>query len=186
VSSNETNTPGGGRTRLPTGPGWAKARALSLVAVLALGLCGCGFKVVGPPELPFQTLYVAAPDYSSFGAEFRRYVASGGKTRLTSNPKEAQAVLDILGETREVQILSLTSAGRVAEYLLRYRVTFRLRDSGSTDLIAPSEITLQRDLTYDNDATLAKENEQEFLFQDMRNDAMEQLLRRLAAVQVPA
>jgi LPS-assembly lipoprotein len=113
-------------------------------------------------------------------------VASGGKTRLTSNPKEAQAVLEILGETREVQILSLTSAGRVAEYLLRYRVTFRLRDSRSTDLIAPSEITLQRDLTYDNDATLAKENEQEFLFQDMRNDAMEQLLRRLAAAQVPA
>ena len=43
-------------------------------------------------------------------------------------PKEAQAVLEILSETREKQILSLTSAGRVAEYLLRYRVTFRLRD----------------------------------------------------------
>lgn len=186
MSSNEPNIARTRATCRPACPGRAKARALSLVALLALGLCGCGFKIAGPPELPFQTLYVTAPDYSSFGAEFRRYVASGGKTRLTSNPKEAQAVLEILSETREKQILSLTSAGRVAEYLLRYRVTFRLRDSGSTDLIAPSEITLQRDLTYDNDATLAKENEEQFLFEDMRNDAMEQLLRRLAAAQVPA
>lgn len=169
-------------------PASAATRAcrLTLVALLALELNSCGFKLAGPPELPFQTLYVAAPDYSSFGADFRRYVASGGKTQLTASPKEAQAVLEILGETREVQILSLTSAGRVAEYLLRYRVTFRLRSNGNADLIAPSEITLQRDLTYDNDATLAKENEQEFLFQDMRNDAMQQLLRRLVAVQVPS
>jgi LPS-assembly lipoprotein len=163
----------------------AWARCLTLAVLLAAGLSGCGFHLAGPPQLPFQTMYVSAPDYSSFGAEFKRYVASGGKTQLTSNPKEAQAVLEILSETREQQILSLTSAGRVAEYLLRYRVSFRLRGSGGTDWIAPSEITLQRDLTYDNDATLAKENETEFLFQDMRNDAMQQLLRRLVAVQVP-
>jgi LPS-assembly lipoprotein len=160
---------------------------LTLTALLAIALSGgCGFKLAGPPELPFQTLYVGAPDYSSFGADFKRYVASGGRTRLTSSPKEAQAVLEILSEAREKQILSLTSAGRVAEYLLRYRVSFRLRGSDGSDWIAPSELTLQRDLTYDNDATLAKENEEQFLYQDMRNDAMEQLLRRLAAVQVPA
>jgi LPS-assembly lipoprotein len=162
-------------------------RCTTLLALLAGALSGgCGFRLAGPPQLPFQSMYVAAPEYSSFGAEFKRYVASGGKTQLASSPKEAQAVLEILSETREQQILSLTSAGRVAEYLLRYRVSFRLRGSEGTDWIAPSEITLQRDLTYDTDATLAKENETEFLFQDMRNDAMQQLLRRLVAVQVPS
>ncbi len=164
MRSNEPNTARKGGTCRPAGAGWANARAQSLVAVLALGLCGCGFQVVGPPELPFQTLYVAAPDYSSFGAEFRRYVASGGKTRLTSNPKEARGRAARSSARRsEKQILSLTSAGHGApNIMLRYRVTFRLRDSGSTDLIAPSEITLQRDLTYDDDAILAKENEEQF------------------------
>ena len=130
-------------------------------------------------------MYVSDPDYSSFGAEFKRYVASGGKTQLTTNPKEAQAVLEILSETREQQILSLNSAGQVAEYLLRYRVSFRLRGQTNSDLIAASDITLQRDLTNNVNAALAMENEIEFLFQDMRNDAMQQLLRRLVAVQVP-
>jgi LPS-assembly lipoprotein len=160
---------------------------LTLVAVLAAGLSGgCGFKLAGPPQLPFQTLYVAAPDYSSFGADFKRYVESGGKTQFTTSPKEAQAVLEILSEERETQILSLTNAGLVAEYMLRYRVAFRLRGNGNADLIAPSEITLQRDLTNNNNAALAMENQQQFLYQDMRNDAMEQLLRRLVAVQMPS
>jgi LPS-assembly lipoprotein len=159
-----------------------------LVLVLALtGLIGgCGFKLAGPPELPFQSLYVSAPDYSSFGAAFKRYVESGSKTRLADRPQDAQAVLEILGETREKQILSITSAGRVAEYLLRYQVSFRLRGSNNSDWIPTSEITLQRDLTYDNDTTLAKENEEQFLYQDMKSDAIEELLRRLAAVQTPA
>jgi LPS-assembly lipoprotein len=159
-------------------------RAVAVLAVLLTG--GCGFKLAGPPELPFQTLYVTAPDYSSFGAEFRRYVESGGRTRLTTSPQQAEAVLEILSETREKQILSLTNAGRVAEYLLRYTVSFRVRNNENGEWVAPSEISLQRDLTYDNDAPLAKENEEQFLFQDMRNDAMEQLLHRLVAVQVPA
>jgi LPS-assembly lipoprotein len=168
-----------------TGSAWT--RWLVLAAALSSLLAGgCGFKLAGPAQIPFDSLYVAAPAYSSFGAEFKRYVGSGGRTRLASRPEDAQAVLEILSETREKQILSLTAAGRVAEYLLRYRVSFRLRSNGSRDWIPPSEIALQRDLTYDDDAALAKENEERFLYEDMKSDAIEQLLRRLAAVQVPA
>jgi LPS-assembly lipoprotein len=162
----------------------AVAAALLLACVILAG--GCGFKLAGQADMPFESLYVSAPDYSSFGAEFKRYVESGSKTRLTKRPQDAQAVLEILGETREKQILSLTSAGRVAEYLLRYRVSFRLRDNANHDWIPPSEIALQRDLTYDDDATLAKESEEQFLYQDMKSDAIEQLLRRLSAVKSPA
>lgn len=170
---------------LCTGP--ARIRWLALAALLSsLLVGGCGFKLAGPGQMPFDSLYVAAPDYSSFGAQFKRYVGNAGRTRLTSRPEDAQAVLEILSETREKQILSLTAAGRVAEYLLRYRVSFRLRGNGNRDWIPTSEIALQRDLTYDDDAALAKENEEQFLYEDMRNDAIDQLLRRLAAVQAPA
>jgi LPS-assembly lipoprotein len=158
----------------------------AILCTLVSLAAGCGFKLAGPAEMPFESLYVSAPDYSSFGAEFKRYVESGGKTRLTRRPEEAQAVLEILGESREKQILSLTAAGRVAEYVLHYRVSFRLRDRANRDWIPPSEIALRRDLTYDDDAVLAKENEEQFLYQDMKSDAIEQLMRRLAAVKAPA
>jgi LPS-assembly lipoprotein len=74
----------------------------------------------------------------------------------------------------------LSSAGRVREYLLRYLVSFRLKDSAGRELIPADTIVLERDLTYDDDAVLAKENETAFLYRDMQADAVQQLVRRLS------
>lgn len=169
------------------GGGPARPRRRAILALLAgSALSACGFKPVGSIAVPFQRLYVAAPDYSSFGAEFKRYVESGGMTRLAEDPANADAVLEILNEQQEKVVLSLSGAGRVREFLLRYRVAFRLLDPANRVLIPTSEISLQRDLTYDDTATLAKENEEALLYRDMKNDAVQQLLRRLAAAPVPA
>ena len=162
-----------------------RARLLAL-AVVAMLSGGCGFKPVAPAYVPFHSLYVVAPDYSSFGAQFKRYVESYSKTRLAADPETAEAVLEILNETREKQILSLTTAGRVSEFLLRYQVTFRVRDKGNRELVPASTIALERDLTYSDEAALGKENEEAFLYDDMRNEAIRQVLGRLSAAQIPA
>ena len=154
--------------------------------LLSALLTSCGFRPSGPPSLPFPSLYIDAPAYSSFGAELKRYIASGSQTKLVDRPEEAQLVLQILAELQEVQILSLTVAGRVAEFQLRYSVGYRLHDNTNKDWIAPSEILLKRDLTYDDQAVLAKENEQNLLFQAMREDAVRQMMRRLSQARPPA
>jgi LPS-assembly lipoprotein len=165
-----------------------RRRALALLVVSAVlpgALAGCGFRPSGAPPLPFQTLYISAPSYSSFAAELKRYIASGGHTVLTERPEEAQAVLEIQSEQQETHILSLTAAGRVAEHQLRYRIGYRLHDLANKDWIPPSEILLRRDLTYDDQAVLAKENEQALLFQAMREDAVRQIMRRLSLARAP-
>jgi LPS-assembly lipoprotein len=164
-------------------------RSLRLIlglAVVAALLGGCGFRPSGLVAMPFERLYVASGDYASFGAEFRRYLQSGSKTQLTDRPEQAQAVLEILGERRERLILSLSDTGRVSEFLLRYRVSYRLLDPARQELIPNTEIVLQRDLTYDDTQLLGKENEAELLYRDMQNDAVLQLARQLAAARVPS
>jgi len=158
---------------------WIGMGALALLA-------GCGFQPVVPPAVPYQSVYVNAPDYSSFGAQFKRYVEGGSKTRLAPSPAEAQAVLEIMSERQEKQILSLNTAGKVAEFLLRYQVTFRLRDKDNRDLIAPSTIALERDVTFNDDEVLGSENEEAFLFNAMRNEAIQQMLVRMSATRIPA
>ncbi|HTT36673.1 MAG TPA: LPS assembly lipoprotein LptE [Burkholderiales bacterium] len=157
--------------------------ALLLVCVLA---AGCGFHTKGSATLPFSSIYIQAPLYSSFAGEMKRYIASGGRTTLARQREEADVILDITGEEQQSQILSLSTAGTVLEYLLRYRVAYRLHDNRSRDWIPPGEIVLQRDLTYDVNAVLAKEIEQNLLFEDMRADAVRQMMRRMAAAHAPS
>jgi LPS-assembly lipoprotein len=65
-------------------------------------------------------------------------------------------------------------------------VSYRLHDNANKDWIPQSEILLRRDLTYDDQAVLAKENEMNLLFQAMKEDAVKQMMRRLARAQPPA
>jgi LPS-assembly lipoprotein len=156
-----------------------------LVAV-ALLASGCGFHLSRPPQLPFEALYVEAPNYSSLGAELKRYLESSNQTKLVDRPEQAQVTVQILSELQESQILALSVAGRVNELQLRYRVTFRAKDRDNKEWIMPTEILVHRDMTYDDQAVLAKENEQALLVQDMRKDAVRQIVRRLAQAHAPS
>ena len=77
-------------------------------------------------------------------------------------------------------ILSLSAGGKVREFELRYRVAYRLTDLAGNDLAPPGEISLRRDLTYDDTQVLAKESEEALLYRDMKADAVQQMLRRLS------
>jgi len=158
--------------------------AVGLIACM-LVVSGCGFHLSRSPELPFETLFVVAPSYSSFGAELKRYLASNSKTRLVDRPEQAEVTLQIITELYESQIVALSVAGRVNELQLRYRLAYSLRDRQNHVWIAPVEIVLHRDMTYDDTTVLAKENEQVLLQQDMRQDAVRQIVRRLAVARAP-
>jgi LPS-assembly lipoprotein len=57
-----------------------------------------------------------------------------------------------------------------------------MRTPQGRELIADTEITQQRDISFNESAVLAKEAEEALLYRDMQSDIVQQLLRRLAAV----
>ncbi len=142
-------------------------------------LSGCGFQLRGAANLPFESLYVQAPVSSQFAVQLRRVVAAGSSTRIIDNQKEAAATLVLVSELREKTILSLSGGGRVREFQLRYRMSYRLLDKSAVEVIPVTEILLTRDLSFNDEATLSKEAEEALLFRDMQNDAVHQLVRRL-------
>lgn len=152
--------------------------------LLALSLAACGFQLRGRASLPFEALFVEGGN-PAFVADLKRAIATGSRTRLGANPGDAQAVLQVSGEVREKRILSLSGAGRVREYLLVYRIEFRLHDSQNRDMLPRQTIELRRDMTYDDTLVLAKESEEVLLYQDMQKDAISQILRRLNAAKLP-
>jgi LPS-assembly lipoprotein len=156
----------------------------ALVLVLALALAGCGFRIRGTADLPFQSLYVPGAN-TGIGLDLKRNIEAGTGAKVVDNPAAAQAVMVFTEEAREKEILSLTSTGRVREFQLRYRVGFRVHDGKGTDYVPSNVIQLTRDVTYNDAEILAKEQEEQLLFRDMQADMVQQILRRLAAAKPP-
>jgi LPS-assembly lipoprotein len=154
---------------------------LTIAAALGVLLAGCGFKLRGEAELPFKT--IAVSPQSPLGVSVSRNINAGTNAKVVDSPKEAEAILIITGETRDKVILSLNSQGRVREYTLRYRVTYRVIDGKGSDFVPSSEILLRRDITF-NDQVLAKESEEALLYNDMQRDAVTQIIRRLSAAKL--
>ena len=157
---------------------------LMLVALL-LGACGFHLRGQGAFALPFQTLYVkSASNYTPFINELKQAIQANG-AQIVDAPEQAQLTLHIVSETTDRQILSLSGGGRVREYRLQYSISLRTYDQKQQEWIAPEEITLRRDFSYDDTQVLAKEQEENLLYQDMRVDAVQQVLRRLNHAKPP-
>jgi LPS-assembly lipoprotein len=157
---------------------------VALAGVILVLLAACGFQLRGQAHLPFATIYI--PGSNPLAIELRRNVTAASATRLVDTPQNAQAVFGFTQETREKVILSFTSAGRVNEYRLRYRVGFRVTDAKGAQVFVPtSEILLTRDMTYNDAQVIAKEAEEALLYRDMQTDMVQQILRRLVAAKPP-
>jgi len=154
------------------------------ILLLAVSLAACGFQLRGRANLPFETLYVEGGS-PAFLADLKRAININSGTRLLPSSAGAQAILQISGENREKRILSLSGAGRVREYLLVYRMEFRLHDGRGLDLLPRQTLELRRDMTYDDTLVLAKESEELLLYQDMQKDVISQILRRMNAAKLP-
>ena len=159
--------------------------AASSASLALISLNGCGFALRKAPDYAFATLYSGLPESSPLGVELKRSLQSTRKVKVISDARlinEAQVVLDVLLNQREKVVLSLNASGQVREFQLRLRFGFRLRTLAGKELIPATEIALQRDISFNESAVLAKEAEEALLYRDMQTDVVQQVMRRLAAV----
>jgi LPS-assembly lipoprotein len=157
-------------------------RALLVSLLAAPWLAACGFKLRGAHTLPFERIYLGTPPNSALGAELSRRIASGTTATIVADPKEAQAVLDILDDSRSREVLTVNAQGRASEFTLIQTLGFRLHDGKGHELLGPTRLTVKRDVAFDDSQTLAFEAEAEQIYRDMRSDLAQQMLRRIASI----
>lgn len=167
---------------LVTRSGLHRRTALA-AAVSAAVLAGCGFKLRSSQSFAFQTLAVTPEKNGQVAADLIRYFGNAIVPLVTTPGAPApQVIVDILQDVREKNVVGVNASGQVREFQLKIRIQFRMRTPDGRELIAPTEIAQQRDISFNESAVLAKEAEEVLLFRDMQADLLQQLLRRLAAV----
>lgn len=166
---------------------WAVRTAAALLA--AASLSGCGFQLRGASNsytMPFHSIYLGFPDTSTLGTQLKRNLRATDQVVIVDKAKDAEAQFVLQSEQQGRQILSLNSLGRVREYLLTYTLTFSVRDQAGRELLPSTQISLRRNMPYDESQALAKDNEAALLYRDMQADIVQQIMRRLAAIKPAA
>ncbi len=160
---------------------WLRAASLATVMLLA----ACGFAMRGVTPLPFDTLYVGIPENTRFGADVRRAIrAASPNTRLADQTKDADAVLQVVDNSRSLREVSLNAQGRVEEYELGINFTFRLVTNKGVAILPDTALSIYREMPYDDQVVQAKEAQMETLYQSMQQALVSRLLRRLTAPDV--
>ena len=154
----------------------------ALVLLTTTLMSACGFHLRDSATLPFKSIYMTFATNSPLGVELRRNILASGSTVVLPTEQGAEATLQVLNDTREKVYLILNSQGRASEYVLYYKLTFRVLDVNKKELLAPTLITLKRDISYNSSQELSEAAEEVLLYRDMQTDMVQQILRRIAAI----
>lgn len=159
---------------------------LPLAAFYVLLLSGCGFHLRGTEtsrvELP--PTYLAGPA-GPLQREVRHYLAVSA-VPVVEDQKDAQLVINLIGEDIQRRVLSVGSTGKVEEYEVHYGATYAVARPDGESLIPKETLGQQRSYSFNEADVLAKDVEQERLVEDMRRDVVRQMMLRLQAVLKPA
>jgi LPS-assembly lipoprotein len=156
-----------------------------LIVFVAL-LTSCGFHLRGEAHYTFDTLFLNSPAAQPLTTDLKRSLEGIGTAQLVASPETAQVILDITSVENNKQILSLSGGGKVREFLLTKRILFRVHDAAGNDWLPTSEVLVRRSYTYIDTEALAKEAQEQRLWREMQDDAVQQIVRRLQSAKKPA
>jgi LPS-assembly lipoprotein len=157
----------------------ARLAAAALAVMATLG--GCGFRLAGSEKLPpiLARPYLSVKDpYTDFAREFERQLKSEGAL-LQVGRQDATATIEVTKDFVEQRTLAVSARNIPTDYELRYTVVFDVKGPDS-QLLAPQEITLSKDYSFEENVLLAKEHEADILRGQMARDLVTMAMHRLA------
>ncbi len=159
-----------------------------MLLAVALPLSGCGFKLRGTADLPpyLQSLYVVGPaaivtPRERFHARLLEVLQRNGVT-VTQTAEEASAVLAITSVQRNDRLLALGSRTGVREEEISTTVTITVRLTDGDTVLPPETFSTRRNLLYDEAKVLGREASERLLEDDMVEDLVNTVMRRLQAL----
>ena len=155
-------------------------RRVGICVLFTVILSACGFHLRGlgneNKPLPFRTVFIESEGalQDSLNIVFDR----DSRIELSENAALADAVLKVDGESVQKDVLVINRGGNVNEYLLVLSIRALLIKKGVQ--YPPLAITVRRTFSYSDNQILGKQSEEQVILADMRNEAAEQILRRLS------
>jgi len=156
-------------------------RATLLLAVAALALSGCGFRMQGATSFPevLATSHVAAADrYTEFYRGLRAELEQGD-VEVVESVVAASAVIRIEQDTTGQTVLTVSGRNVPTEYEVFYTVRYSVWIDGR-EVLPPRTLTALQDYTYDATLVLGKRREEETIRAALAAELVRQVAQQLS------
>ena len=162
------------------------SRSLSNVfmGLLLIAIAGCGFHLRGVVPLPdsLRLMYVQGINVQQgLGLTLKRGLQQNG-VKVVNDYEKDSAVLTVLENKFERRILSVGNNAKVSEYELYSVLKFKVTDGQGKLLIEPQQLEAIRDYQFDQTQVLSSDGEEAILREQLNQQLVQSLLRRLSAV----
>ena len=138
----------------------------------------CGFHLRGALDMPsgFKNVYLEGGS-EKFRDQFKR-VMETSSVQVTNSPANAGLIVHIFNEENKRQILSLSSGGAANEFELDYSVEYEILDANNKVLLARESFDTKREYFNNQQAVIAKDNEEMTIRDEMYQQAVRGIVNR--------
>lgn len=159
-------------------------RFIQTIALLAVTftLTACGFQLRGQYSFDFEKIDLRGMENSEMNRNMDLQLQI---LNLQVNPSEGSPLtLNLISELRDRSIVTFSATGRAREVRVTYELLYSVTDKNGDFLIATSQLSQRRELTYTDDQILGKEAEENRLYTEMQRDIARQITGRLSALKI--
>ena len=153
---------------------------LWIVVLMSASLIACGFHLRGASDIAFKSIHIQGNTLIISKNLVKSLI--NNEVQVLATAENAELQLELVGEESEKRILSLAGRGTVNEFELYYRVHYRTKLSGSGLWSPVQTVEARRDYTYSDANLLAKQGEEKRLNENMQQDVLSNIVRRLSAL----
>ena len=153
-----------------------------VIALCLLLLSGCGFKLRGAQKFPPQYQYAqiqGTAEFSPLSSTLKQYLGSANIKPAVS-ATAADLILIVRRDEFTRRVLSVNTGGAANEYEIRYNLEMDAKDSQGKTLVDGMKVSLVRTYSFDPNNVLAKTDEETVIRNQMRQLAVQQVLRQLS------
>lgn len=156
---------------------------LLLVMCLAISISACGFQLRGSAALPAEMAVTFIKSNRPYGPLIDDFTDAlrTHHVKITEDRSEATAVLEIIHDELDKDVLSVNSSGKVLEFQLRQSIQFAVTTSDQLPLLEPQSVTMTRDYLYSNTDVLSKEREEIVVRRALQRELVNLAMLRITA-----
>ena len=112
----------------------------------------------------------------------RRNLEAQTEVKVVNDRKEAEAIFELLGQSRGSNVLAYNTDGRARIYSLRLTNTFRVVLQNGVELLPTTTVSATRELIRDESDENGRANQERLLYEEMEQSCIHQMVSRMTHI----